>query len=96
VAGRSLRQVERRIKQWARLPLRGLRGFGRAEQAFFRGMSDASGTRKPHWAALAESSGFADQSHLCRVTRRITGFTPDALYRRIAEDEGFWSYRLWQ
>lgn len=95
-AGRSLRQVERRIKQWAGLPMRELRGFGRAEQAFFRGMSDASGTGKPHWAELAESSGFSDQSHLCRVTRRITGFTPDELYRRIAEDEGFWSYRLWQ
>lgn len=94
--GRSLRQVERRIKQWAGLPMRELRGFGRAEQAFFRGRSDGAAAGKPRWAELAETSGYADQSHLCRETRRITGFTPDELYRRIAEDEGFWSYRLWQ
>jgi len=95
-AGRSLRQAERRIKQWAGIPMRELRGFGRAEQAFFRGMSDGAAAGKPRWAELAETSGYADQSHLCRETRRITGFTPDELYRRIAEDEGFWSYRLWQ
>ena len=94
--GRSLRQVERRIKQWAGLPMRELRGFGRAEQAFFRGLSDSAAGTKPRWADLAESSGYADQSHLCRETRRITGFTPDDLYRRIAEDESFWSYRLWR
>ena len=94
--GRSLRQVERRIKQWAGLPMRELRGFGRAEQAFFKGLEGRESGIKPHWAELAESSGYADQSHMCRETRRITGFTPDNLYRRIAEDEAFWSYRLWQ
>ena len=45
---------------------------------------------------VAQASGYADQSHLCRETRRITGFTPDDLYRRIAEEESFWSYRVWQ
>ena len=94
--GRSLRQVERRIKQWAGLPMRELRGFGRAEQAFFQGLQDGATGTKPHWAELADSNGYSDQSHLCRETRRITGFTPDDLYRRIAEDEGCWSYRLWQ
>ena len=32
--GRSLRQLERRIKRWAGLPLRELRGFGRASRRF--------------------------------------------------------------
>jgi AraC-like DNA-binding protein len=94
-AGRSLRQVERRIKQWAGQPLRELRGLGRAEHAFFEGVAAAEQGQHPNWAAVAESSGYADQSHLCRETRRITGFAPDELYRRIASDEGFWSYRLW-
>ncbi len=94
--GRSLRQMERRIKQWAGLPMRELRGFGRAEQAFFQGLKDGESGSKPHWAGLADSSGYADQSHLCRETRRITGFTPDNLYQRIVEDDGCWSYRLWQ
>lgn len=31
-----------------------------------------------------------------RTSARITGFTPEDLYRRMAEDESFWSYRLWQ
>jgi AraC-like DNA-binding protein len=95
-AGRSLRQVERRIKQWAGLPMRELRGVGRAEQAFFQGLAAAEEGLRPSWPDLAQASGYADQSHLCRETRRITGFTPDDLYRRIAEDECFWSYRLWQ
>ena len=94
--GRSLRQVERRIKQWAGLPMRELRGFGRAEQAFFRGLLAGETGTSPHWAELAESSGYADQSHLCRETRRITGFSPDDLYRRIRDEEAFWSYRLWK
>ncbi len=95
-AGRSIRQVERRIKQWTGQPLRELRGISRAEQAFFKVLEEAEQGGKPDWAALAEGSGYADQSHLCRETRRITGFSPDELFRRIAQDEAFWSYRLWQ
>ena len=93
--GRSLRQMERRIKRWAGLPMRELRGFGRAEQAFFATLA-ASALGEPNWAELADASGYADQSHLCRETRRVTGCSPDELYRRIHTDESFWSYRLWQ
>lgn len=93
--GRSLRQIERRIKRWAGLPMRELRGIGRSEQAFFNAMAAAE-QGAPNWAELADASGYADQSHLCRETRRITGFSPDELYRRILGDESFWSYRLWQ
>jgi AraC-like DNA-binding protein len=95
-AGRSLRQVERRIKQWAGLPLRELRGMGRAEHAFFEGQAAAQGGLHPNWAAVAEASGYADQSHMGRETRRVTGFSPEELCRRITTDEAFWSYRLWQ
>lgn len=93
--GRSLRQIERRIKRWAGLPMRELRGIGRAEQVFFEAQA-AMERGHPNWAELADASGYADQSHLCRETRRITGFSPDELYRRIVSDESFWSYRLWQ
>lgn len=40
-------------------------------------------------------TGYADQSHLSRETRRITGFPPGELRRRIIEDESFWVYRIW-
>lgn len=91
-AGRSLRQVERRIKQWAGQSMRELRGVARSEQAFFE---TVAGPESPNWADVAAQGGYADQSHFCRETRRITGFTPAELHRRILEEEGFWAYRLW-
>ena len=94
--GRSLRQMERRIKRWAGLPLRELRGIGRSEQAFFHALAAAVEPGGPDWAGIADASGYADQSHLCRETRRLTGFSPEELYRRIAADESFWSYRMWR
>ena len=92
-AGRSLRQVERRIKGWTGLPMRELRGLGRAEQAFFRTL--AEGDDPVCWTEVAADAGYADQSHLCRETRRVTGFAPAELRARIAEDESFWIYRIW-
>jgi AraC-like DNA-binding protein len=91
--GRSLRQFERRIKGWTGLPMRELRGLGRAEQAFFRTLAEGDGPVR--WAEVAADTGYADQSHLCRETRRVTGFPPQELRQRIAEDERFWIYRIW-
>ena len=98
--GRSLRQVERRIKRWAGLPLRELRGIGRAEQTFFAALAHVElhgeHAAPPNWAEFADANGYADQSHLCRESRRVTGFSPDELFRRIRDEESFWAYRLWQ
>jgi AraC-like DNA-binding protein len=91
-AGRSLRQIERRVKTWAGLPMRELRAVSRAERAFLAAMS-AEGP--VNWAELAADTDYADQSHLCRETRRMTGFSPDDLRRRIGSEEAFWAYRLW-
>jgi len=91
--GRSLRAAERRIKGWTGLPMRELRGLGRAEQAFFRTL--AAGEGPVRWAEVAADAGYADQSHLCRETRRVTGFAPAELLRRIEQDESFWIYRIW-
>jgi len=92
--GRSLRQIERRIKQWTGQPLRELRGFGRSEQAFFDAVV-AARAGPVDWSEVAGNTGYADQSHLSRQTRRITGFPPEELRRRIFSDETFWVYRLW-
>ncbi|WP_232727728.1 AraC family transcriptional regulator [Acidovorax sp. 69] len=93
--GRSLRQLERRIKRWAGLPLRELRGFGKVEQAFFDAIAADAAQGTVKWADVAAGAGFSDQSHLCRVTRRITGFAPQALYDGIYGEEAFWAYRIW-
>lgn len=94
-AGRSLRQLERRIKAWAGLPLRELRAVSRAESAFY---AVAAAEAKPgfNWADIAAEADYADQSHLCRETRRLTGFSPEELRRRIQAEEAFWAYRLWR
>lgn len=94
-AGRSLRQMERRVLQWAGLPVRELRGFVRAERVFFELMAQAN-AMPMDWAGLALDHQFSDQSHLCRTSRRMTGCSPTELRDRIAHDEGFWPYRIWQ
>jgi AraC-like DNA-binding protein len=93
-AGRSLRQVERRIKAWAGQPMRDLQSLGRIEQAFFTVARTADEDRV-RWAEVAADTGYADQSHLTRATRRVTGFAPEELRRRIRDEEAFWLYRLW-
>lgn len=91
-AGRSVRQAERRIKAWAGLTMRELRALSRAEEAF---LSAAGAPGPQRWAEVAVAHGYADQSHLCRETRRITGFSPAELERRVRQDPSFWAYRLW-
>ena len=92
--GRSLRQVERRVKQWSGLPMRELRGMSRSERAFFDAMlAEQSGS--VNWSDVASGAGYTDQSHLCRQTLRLTGFPAEELRRRIMTDETFWIYRLW-
>jgi AraC-like DNA-binding protein len=93
--GRSLRQLERRVKRWAGLPLRELRGMARSEQAFFDAVAAHGQSGSIRWADVAADNGYADQSHMCRVTRRITGFSPEALREGIEKEEPFWAYRLW-
>lgn len=91
--GISVRQMERRIKQWAGLPMQDLRRMARAEEAFFRAMaSHKKGAL--NLADMAVDCGYADQPHLCRDVRRTTGYSPKALLESIGQEESFWMYRL--
>lgn len=92
--GRSLRQSERRIKQWTGWSLRKLKGSVRGEAVFFAAMQ-AMNDDHVDWTQIALNHGFSDQSHLIRETRRITGFSPEALRHGILNEEAFWSYRAW-
>jgi AraC-like DNA-binding protein len=91
--GRSIRQMERRIKSWAGQPHRDIQGNARAFHIF------ATATAHRHnpamtLAQLAADTGYADQSHMTRHVRRETGFTPEQLRALIELDEAFWAYRL--
>jgi AraC-like DNA-binding protein len=93
--GRSVRQTNRRIRSWAGLPLASLMGMSRAERALIDAqIAHAHGRVK--WAEVAADAGYADQSHLCREARRVTGLSPQQLLKRIESDESFWIYRLWR
>lgn len=93
--GRSARQFERRFKQWLGLPHRELFAMGRAERAFFEALAQEAGPDDIDWPDVAAAAGYADQSHMIRQARKITGFTPATLFRRVKSDPSFWMYRLW-
>lgn len=88
---RSKRQTERRIKQWTGHARRGLAMYLRAENLFEQVL--LAGSQEPPWSGVAHDLGFSDQSHMIRDTKRLTGFTPRALYRRL-DEEPFWCYRV--
>ncbi|QEK90909.1 AraC family transcriptional regulator [Achromobacter insolitus] len=91
----SARHVERRIKAYSGRSLREWQSLVKTEGLFFnaRGKFEAGGSLD--WAAIAYEEGFADQAHLSRAVKRITGFSPCEFARRFAEDESFWVYRVW-
>ncbi len=91
--GKSLRQLQRRIRDWTGQSYRDLQLYVRAEAAFARRqeMADAGPL---DLASLAADAGFADQSHMGREIRRITGLSPARFGEHLAHDEAFWYYRL--
>lgn len=92
--GRSLRQIERRFKRWTGRSQRELRQMQRSEAAFQK-MRQAVEQGQLVWSELALDAGYADQAHLCREVKRVTGFSPEELRRRILDEEAFWAYRIW-
>jgi AraC-like DNA-binding protein len=94
-AGKSLRQLERRVRLAAGQPLRHLQSYARSEHSW-RVNREAYMNEQLRWADAAAAGGYADQSHLVRSSLRMTGFTPAELLRRIESEESFWVYRLWQ
>jgi len=92
--GQSARNIERRIKAWAGQPMRRLRRLYRVERSFVEARARMQ-AGDLSWAELATGHGYADQAHLCRDMREITGHSPAELARNIEEDESYWAYRIW-
>jgi AraC-like DNA-binding protein len=92
---RSTRQVERRIKALSGRSMREWQSLLKAEGVFFTARDRYQAGLPLDWAELALDEGFADQSHLVRAVKRITGFTPTVFAQRYVDDESFWLYRLW-
>jgi AraC-like DNA-binding protein len=93
-ADRSARHLERSIKDSAGQPLRRLRRLQRLERSFLAARAQLqAGTLS--WAGIAADGGFADQAHLSREMREITGDSPRDWARKLEDDEGYWAYRIW-
>jgi len=88
--GKSARQIQRRIKAWTGQSQRDLQVLARVEAVFAR--THAAG--EVSLSALAAEMGYADQSHMGREVRRVTGHSPAQIRRLIDTDERFWCYRL--
>lgn len=91
----SPRQVERRIKAASGRSLREWQSLVRTEGVFFSARERYAAGLPVDWAGIAQEEGFADQAHLIRATKRITGFSPGEFTQRFVADESFWLYRLW-
>lgn len=91
----SPRQVERRVRSFSGRSLREWQSLTRTEGLFFAARDRVESGRDVDWAGLAADLDFADQAHLSRAAKRITGFSPGEFTRRFLEDESFWLYRLW-
>lgn len=87
-AGRSLRQSQRRLRALTGQNRRRLEQFARFEALRAAATADAP------LAEVALEAGFSDQSHMGRTVRQMSGLSPAALNRAIAEEEAFWAYRL--
>lgn len=93
--GRGVRNIERRIKAFTGQPMRTLRRMQRAEQTFFEARDGHMG-RKLSMSDVAAHQGYADQAHMCRETREITGHSPVEITRALdGDDESYWIYRIW-
>jgi AraC-like DNA-binding protein len=55
---------------------------------FERLMANLTHGTQPHWADLAAAHGFADQPHLIREMRDLSGLTPTSLMARLLPDGG--------
>lgn len=91
----SPRQVERRIKSFSGRSLRQWQSLIKTEGLFFAARDRYESGQSLDWAAMAQDEGFADQAHLSRAAKRVTGFSPSEFTQRFIEDESFWLYRLW-
>lgn len=91
--GRSWRQMQRRMRQWTGQSHRDLHVLAKAESAFLDLV--AQYPTPMNWANVATDAGYADQSHMGRLAKRLTGFSPETLRQKMASEEAFWLYRLW-
>ena len=89
----SLRQWQRRIKQMTGHSQQDLQFFSQVEETFVRLVTKSESAPK-NFSDLAYEAGFADQSHMGRSVKRVTGLSPARFMELMQTEESFWFYRL--
>ena len=86
------RQYERRFVQAMGVPPRTWLRIRRFESALLALAAEDAGTAA--LAGLAADAGYADQAHLTRAFRAVTGEPPAQLLRQLRADRpGYWAFR---
>ena len=88
------RQRERLARAWTGLAPSRLRAHARAEAALLHAAALLR-SGQLDWRQVALLAGYTDQPHLCRETRRLSGFSPVQLMRGMLGEDPFWIYRAW-
>ena len=90
-SGWTTRHLERRSRQLFGLRPGELHRLQRAEAAWL----SICEQERPRLSEIAQAQGYADQPHMTRELRNLTGDSPSRLHRRLREgDESYWVYRL--
>ena len=95
LAGRLLgvgpRQAQRLARREGGMNVPGLSRLWRGERSLRQALDRGHAI---DWAAHAVDVGYADQSHLVRDCKEISGRTPTQILRQARHDEADWVYRL--
>lgn len=98
VAGRLLgvgpRQTQRLARREGGMNVPGLSRLWRGERSLRKAREVLDRGQAVNWAAHAIDAGYADQSHLVRECKQISGRTPTQIAQQAKHDEPDWVYRL--
>ena len=89
------RQVQRLARREGGMNVPGLSRLWRGERSLRQVRARIQEGRPIDWAAHAADAGYADQSHLVRECKEISGRTPTQIVRQAPHAEADWMYRLW-
>ena len=88
------RQIQRLARREGGMNVPGLSRLWRGERSMRRARESLARGETINWAAHAAAAGYADQSHLVRDCKQISGRTPAQIAQEAARDEANWIYRL--
>ena len=90
-SGKSVRQIQRHLKNLTGHSKREIENFIRLEEVFAKYINP---TNEGNLANLSIDTGFSDQSHMGRMIKKMIGNSPAAINELIMHDERYWFYRL--